>query len=97
MSDLLSYEVDDVARASEQQLIVDDDMGYVTTIRALYGDTFLSLRRAVREMNCGTIPIYSDYDCTGLLCGQWCKFIKVYRAYGGKWIGIVEIRRSYDV
>jgi hypothetical protein len=85
------------ARVSEQSLYVEDDMGSRTDVFAIYSGTLLGIRRKFRELNRGRIPIYSPYDCTGLLCWQGAKLLKVYRNYAGDYVAIVEVRRSYDV
>lgn len=81
---------------SKSRLSIDDDYGSETFIRTIDCETLLGLRNAVRELNCGTIPIYSDYDCTGLVCSQWCKFIKIYKTVAG-YCALVEITVSRDV
>lgn len=65
-------------------------------IRFLSSPTFIGLRRGLRDLNPGSIPIFSDYDCTGRICGQHAKFIKVYRSEG-QWIGVVEVSITRDV
>lgn len=89
-------EVED-ARLSQEMLYVDDDMGTVTKIRVLHAETWLAIRRAVRELNPGSIPIYSPYDCTGKLCHQSCTMLKLYRNYDGSKVAVVEIRKTFDV
>ena len=84
------------AIVSKARLSVDDDYGTETYIKTIDAETMLELRRAVRELNCGHIPIYSDYDCTGLVCGQWCKLLKIYKV-GAGYCAIVEICVSRDV
>jgi len=81
---------------SQTRLTIDDDYGTEVFIRTIYTETLLAMRNAVRELNCGTIPIYSDYDCTGLVCGQWCKFIKIYKT-GSGFTALVELTVSRDV
>lgn len=81
---------------SQAKLHIDDDYGSETYIKTIFTETLLGLRNALRELNPGTIPIYSDHDCTGLVCGQWCKFIKIYKS-GRGYIGVVEITVSRDV
>lgn len=81
---------------SSAKLSIDDDYGTETYIRTIDATTLLGLRNAVRELNLGHIPIYSDYDCTGLVCGQWCKFIKIYKV-GAGYCALVEICVSRDV
>lgn len=87
----------DLPVVSQARLTVDDDMGTETYIRTIQTETCLGLRRAVRELNPGRIPIYSPYDCTGLVCWQGCKLLKVYRAYSGFYVGVVELTVSRDV
>lgn len=82
---------------SQDKLSIDDDMGTETYIRTIRTSSYLALRRAVRELNPGRIPIHSPYDCTGLVCWQGCKFLKVYRCYAGFYVGVVEITVSRDV
>lgn len=82
---------------SDTKLSIDDDMGTETYIRTIRTQSYLALRRAVRELNPGRIPIYSPYDCTGLVCWQGCKFLKVYRCYAGFLVGVVEITVTRDV
>lgn len=82
---------------SDDKLPIDDDMGTETYIRTIRGPSLLGIRRVVRELNPGRIPIYSDYDCTGLVCWQGCKFLKVYRCYTGFYVAVVEITISRDV
>ena len=86
----------DLPIVSQAKLSIDDDYGSETFIRTIDCSTLLGLRNAVRELNCGHIPIYSDYDCTGLVCGQWCKFIKIYKR-GAGYVAVVEITVSRDV
>lgn len=81
---------------SRDKLSIDDDYGSEVYIKTIDCETLLGLRNAVRELNCGHIPIYSDYDCTGLVCGQWCKFIKIYKTSAG-YCALVEITVSRDV
>lgn len=81
---------------SENKMSIDDDYGSETFIKTIDSQTLLGLRRAVRDLSPGTIPIYSDYDCTGLVCGQWCKFIKIYK-HGRGYTAVVEICVSRDV
>jgi hypothetical protein len=82
---------------NEDRLYVEDDMGSRTEIGTVYSETLLGIRRAVRELNPGRIPIYSDYDCTGKLCFQGCKLIKVYKTYSEGYVAVVEIRKTFDV
>lgn len=82
---------------SECKLSIDDDMGTETYIRTIRTQSYLALRRAVRDLNPGHIPIYSPYDCTGLVHWQGCKFLKVYRCYAGFLVGVVEITVMRDV
>lgn len=82
---------------SADRLTIDDDMGTDTYIRTIRTETLLNLRRALRELNPGRIPIYSPYDCTGLVCWQGCKLLKVYRCYAGFYVGVVEITVMRDV
>lgn len=84
-------------RFGEDELYVEDDMGSRTDIRTIYAETLLGIRRAVRELNPGRIPIYSDYDCTGKLCFQGCKLLKVYKTYSEGYVAVVEIRKTFDV
>jgi len=81
---------------SEAKLSIDDDYGSETYIKTVFCQSFLGFRNAIRELNCGSIQIYSDYDCTGLVCGQWCKLIAVYRTGRGI-TGVVEITINRDV
>jgi hypothetical protein len=81
---------------SRDRLSIDDDYGTETYIKTIFTESLLGLRRAVRELNMGSIPIYSDYDCTGLVCGQWCKLIKIYKT-GRGFTAVVEITVSRDV
>lgn len=85
------------AKLATAVLHVEDDMGYRTDVQMLYSGSLLAIRRAVRELNPGHIPIYSDYDCTGKLCFQSCKLLKVYRQYAGGFVAVVEIRKTFDV
>lgn len=82
---------------AEDHLYVEDDMGSRTEVSTLYSSTLLGIRRGVRELNPGRIPIYSPYDCTGKLCFQGCKLLKVYRTYVGQYVAVVEIRKTFDV
>jgi hypothetical protein len=82
---------------SQDRLPIDDDMGTETHIRTIRSESLLGIRRAVRELNPGTIPIYSDYDCTGLVCAQYCKMLKIYRCYSGFYVAVVEITVARDV
>jgi hypothetical protein len=84
-------------RVIEDGLYVEDDMGSRTEIKTIYSDSLLGIRRAVREMNPGRIPIYSDYDCTGKKCFQSCKLLKVYKTYSEGYVAVVELRASFDV
>lgn len=84
-------------RFGEDGLYVEDDMGHRTEVKAIYSETLLGIRRAVRELNPGRIPIYSEYDCTGKLCFQGCKLLKVYKTYSEGFVAIVEIRKAFDV
>lgn len=86
----------DLPVMSRHALSIDDDYGTRRSIKTVQTETFLGLRRALRELNCGTIPIYSDYDCTGLVCGQWCKLIAIYRV-DHFYIGVVELTVARDV
>lgn len=79
-----------------EKIHISEDYGTETYVRRVYADTMLELRRWVRECNPGAIPIYSDYDCTGLVCGQSAKFIKIYRTHGG-YTALVEIAVTRDV
>lgn len=81
---------------SQDRLTIDNDYGSETFIKTIDAPSLLGLRRAVRELNLGTIPIYSDYDCTGLVCGQYCKFLKIYKA-GHGYVAVVEITVARDV
>jgi hypothetical protein len=85
------------AIVSEALLPIDDDMGTESYIKTIRCDTLLGIRRAVRELNRGSIPIYSDYDCTGLVCAQYCKFLKIYRCYSGYYVAVVELSVTRDV
>lgn len=82
---------------SPEKLSIDDDMGTETYIRTIRSQSYLGIRRAVRDMNPGRIPIYSPYDCTGLVCWQGCKFLKLYRCYAGFYVAVVELTVSRDV
>lgn len=84
------------ATVSQAHLDVDDDSGYVTIVRSLWGPSLLGIRRKVRELRWHR-EIHSPYDCTGICFHQGCKLLKVYRAYAGQYVAIVEITRSYDV
>ena len=84
-------------RIVEDGLYVEDDMGSRIDIKTIYSDTLLGIRRAVRELNIGSIPIYTPYDCSGMLCYHGCKLLKVYRTYVGSFVAVVEIRKTYDV
>ena len=86
----------DLPVMSRDALTIDDDFGTRRSIHTVQTETFLGLRRALRELNMGSIPIYSPYDCTGLVCGQWCKLIAIYRV-DGFYIGVVELTVSRDV
>lgn len=81
---------------SQSRLSIDDDYGTETYIKTICAESLLGIRRAVREMNPGSIPIYSDYDCTGLVCGQSCKMLKIYRTGRGYTV-VVEISVTRDV
>lgn len=82
--------------SSRDKLNIDNDFGTEIFIRTIRTHSMLAMRRALRELNLGTIPIYSDYDCTGLVCGQWAKFLKIYKSEGG-YIAVVEITVNRDV
>lgn len=84
------------AVVSRNNLSIDNDYGSETVIKTIDSDTLLGLRRAIRELNCGTIEICSPYDCTGLVCGQWCTLIKIYKV-GRGYVGVVEITTARDV
>lgn len=86
----------DLPVMSRQSLSIDDDYGTRRSISTVQTQTFLGLRRALRELNPGHIPIYSPYDCTGLVCHQRCKLIAIYRV-DGFYIGVVELTVSRDV
>jgi hypothetical protein len=88
---------DTEVRFGECALHVEDDMGSRTEVKAIYSETLLGIRRAVREMNPGHIPIYSDHDCTGRKCFQGCKLLKVYKTYSEGYAAIVELRTGFDV
>jgi len=85
------------AVVSQTDLCIDDDMGSRTSIRTITSSSLLSIRRTIRDLNPGRIPIYSDYDCTGLLCYQSCKIIKLYRSYAGEYVALVECHAAHDV
>lgn len=85
------------AFVSQDCLRIDDDMGTETYIKTIRCDTLLGIRRAVRELNPGSIPIHSPYDCTGLVCHQSCKFLKIYRCYTGFYVAVVELHVTRDV
>jgi hypothetical protein len=82
---------------SDKRLSIDDDMGTETYIKTIRSQSYLGIRRAVRDLNPGHIPIYSPYDCTGLVCWQGCKFLKLYRCYAGFYVAVVELTVSRDV
>lgn len=81
---------------SQEKLSIDDDYGTETYIKTIFATTMLGIRRAVRELNPGSIPIYSDYDCTGLVCGQSCKLLKIYLT-GRGYTAVVELHVTRDV
>lgn len=81
---------------SKDRLWIDDDYGSSTMIRTIYAESLLGIRRAVRELNPGSIPIYSDYDCTGKVCFQGCKMLKIYKV-GRGYTTVVEITVTRDV
>lgn len=84
-------------RVLEDGLHIEDDMGSRTEIKTIHSDTLLGIRRAVRLLHFGRIPIDSPYDCTGRLCFQGCKLIKVYKTYSEGFAAVIEIRKSFDV
>lgn len=85
------------AHVATAHLDIDNDYGTRTSIHSVFDPTLLGIRRKFRELNMGHIPIYSPYDCTGQLCAQWCKFLKIYRTGTGSYVAVVEIARTYDV
>lgn len=82
--------------ASSDKIHIDEDYGTETYLRIVHTTTLLALRRAVREANPGRIPIYSPYDCTGLVCCQTCKIIKIYKTSVG-YSSVVEMCVTRDV
>lgn len=90
----------DTDRAVEEaircHLTIDDDYGTRRFIRIVRAPSRGKLRRDVREMNLGSIPNYSPYDCTGLPCHQSAVLIKSYKG-DGEWVGIAEMSVSLDV
>lgn len=85
-----------IATVSQAKLSIGGDYGSETYIRTIHSDSFLAFRRALRDLNPGSIPIYSPYDCTGLICSQSCKLLKVYRI-DGYYVGVVELHVQRDV
>lgn len=81
---------------SHSKLHIADDYGTETYIKTVYCESFLGFRNALRDLNPGHIPIFSDYDCTGLVCAQWCKLLAVYKTGRGI-TGVVEISVTRDV
>lgn len=79
-----------------EPIYINEDYGTETSVVRVYADTLVELRRYVRENNPGSIPIYSPYDCTGLVCGQYAKFIKIWRTHGG-YTALVEFSITRDV
>lgn len=77
------------------ELHIEEHYGTTTSIRTVTTRTLLDLRRYVRDHN-GTIPIYSDYDCTGLICGMGCKMLKIYKTYAG-YTAVLECSVTRDV
>lgn len=85
-------------RWSEKVIHVEDDMGTRVNVHTLRCYTLLGIRRAVRQCNPGHIPIYSDYDCTGRLCYQSAKLLKIYKPYGNEgYVALLEVRSTFDV
>ena len=81
---------------SHTKLSIDDDYGTETYIKTIYANSLLNLRRAVRMLSPGSIPIWSPYDCTGLVCHQRCKMLKIY-PYHSSYIAVVELTVTRDV
>lgn len=81
---------------SDTRLPIDEDYGTEIYIRTIFAQSCLGLRRAVRELNPGHIPIHSPYDCTGLVCAKTCKFLKIYKT-GRGYTAVVEISVTRDV
>lgn len=82
----------------EKPIYVEDDMGTRINVHTLRCYTLLGIRRAVRRCNPGRIEIHSPYDCTGLLCHQSAKLIKIYRPYGNcGYVALLEVRSTFDV
>lgn len=75
---------------------IDEHFGHATEVRVLACETLIGLRHAVRDLNPGRIDIFSDHDCTGLVCGMSAKLLKVYKAYTG-YFAVVEVSITRDV
>jgi hypothetical protein len=68
-----------------------------TSIVMISSPTFIGLRRGIRDLNPGSIPIDSPHDCTGRVCGRSAKLLSIYSNGGHHWVGVLEATVTRDV
>lgn len=81
---------------SERLYLEDDNFGTETFVITVFSESYLVVRNAIRDLNPGHVPIYSDYDCTGKICHQTAKILDIMRTRSGV-IATLKMQVARDV
>lgn len=76
---------------------IDAAHGVNTFVTSMIAQSRRALSRMVRAEDFGHLDTGCGADCTGQLCFQSARLLRVYRDVANQFVGIVEVCQGFDV